>query len=113
MEPGEVVLAWFETDLDASLYYERGLVVLTGGRLLAAERGGEQWQAWPLEAGTSLRNVEKGSAGALELLGSDGRLARWQYTVGRSAAARRLVQHLTDFRAKGAAASVAFCPSCG
>ena len=68
LEPAEEALAWFEPDLDASLRYDRGLVVLTGGRLLAAERGGERWHSWPLPVGISLRNVEQGSAGTLELL---------------------------------------------
>ncbi len=114
LEPDEEALAWFEPDLDASLCYDRGLVVLTGRRLLTAERGGAHWQAWPLPMGTSLRTLEQGSAATLELVGPEGRLASWHYTAGRSAAARRLAQRLSDLRAGGdGAAPVSFCPSCG
>jgi ATP-binding cassette subfamily B protein len=115
LEPGEEALAWFEPDLDASLNYDRGLIVLTDRRLLAAEGGGQRWQAWPLPLGTSLRTIEQGSAGALELVAPEGRLACWQYTAGRSAAARRLAQYLSDFHAGDGTVtdSVAYCPSCG
>lgn len=113
LEPGEQALAWFEPDLDAALRYDRGLVVLTPRRLLTADSGGQEWHSWPLAVGTSLRTVEQGSAGTLELLGPDGRLARWQYTAGRSAAARRLAQRLTDLRAGEADAAPAVCPTCG
>jgi ATP-binding cassette subfamily B protein len=115
LEPGEEALAWFEPDLDAGLRYDPGLIVLTDRRLLAAEVGGERWQVWPLAVGTSLRNVEQGSAGTLELVGPDSRLARWQYTAGRAAAARRLTQRLADLQAGGDAPAgpVAFCPGCG
>jgi ATP-binding cassette subfamily B protein len=112
LEPGEEVLAWFCPDLDASLRYDRGLVVLTGRRLLSAERGGERWQAWELAADSALRANDQGSAGTLELVGPAGRLARWAYTAGRSAAARRLAQRLSDLRGS-AEATVSFCPSCG
>src|SRR5262249_52523177 len=114
LEPDEEALAWFEPDLDASLHYARGLVVLTGRRLLAAERGGDRWQAWPLPIGTSLRTLEQGSAATLELVGPEGRLACWHYTAGRAAAARRLAQRSSDLRAGGdGAAPVSTCPSCG
>src|SRR5262249_59891766 len=77
LEPGEEALAWFEPDLDAALRYDRGLVVLTDRRLLAAEGRGERWQVWPLAVGISLRTLEQGSAGALEMVGPDSRLGRW------------------------------------
>src|SRR5215470_17735026 len=115
LEPGEEPLAWFEPDLDDALRYARGLVVLTDRRLLASEVGGERWRVWPLAVCMSLRNIEQGSAGTLELVGTDSRLARWQYTAGRAAAARRLTQRLADLQAGGDARAgpVAFCPSCG
>src|SRR5262249_56515987 len=91
-----------------------GLVVLTAKRLLAVERGGERWQSHELPMGTFLRNLEHGGAGTLELVGVAGRVARWQYTAGRSAAARRLAQRLADLRAgEDGKVSVAVCPSCG
>jgi ATP-binding cassette subfamily B protein len=115
LERGEEALAWFEPDLDTSLNYDRGLVVLTNRRLLAAAGGGQRWQTWPLPLGTSLRTVEQGAAGVLELIAPEGRLAHWPYTAGRSAAARRLAQCLSDFHANGSVAptAVAYCPSCG
>jgi ATP-binding cassette subfamily B protein len=112
LEPGEQALAWFEPDLDDALRYDRGLVVMTGRRLLAAGRDGEQWQSWALE-GKSLHTVENGGAGSLELLGPTGLLARWHYTAGRATSARRLAQKLSELCAGVAADEAAVCPSCG
>ncbi|HEY7422959.1 MAG TPA: ABC transporter transmembrane domain-containing protein, partial [Gemmataceae bacterium] len=121
LQTGETLLAWFEPDLDLQLRYAAGLVVLTDRRVLspgAGEAGtNAQWQSWPLTAGTSLRTVEHGGAGTLELVDDTGRLAFWRYTAARGMAAQRLVQKLASWHASrqgdNAAPVTAVCPSCG
>ncbi len=122
LEPGEEVLAWFEPDLDARLFYARELVLLTDRRLLAVgnEKSGSPppapCQTWPLGPDVALRTEEHGGAGVLELVGPEGRRALWRYTAGRSAAAQRLVQRLAVLRARqggGPEPVDSVCPSCG
>lgn len=115
LEPGEQLRAWFEPDLDASLRYARGLVLLTDRRLLALVapgNNGHSWQAWPLGPDFRLKCSDHAGVGTLELLGPDGRQAHWRYTTGLASTARSLVQRWeTQHNNTPAARSV--CPSCG
>lgn len=120
LHAGETLLAVFEPDLDRQLRYAAGLVVLTDRRLLAREPdapAGSTWQSWPIMPGMSLRTVEHGSAGMLELVETTGRLAYWRYTAGRSTTAQRLVQKLAAWQASRSGSNgppvTAVCPSCG
>jgi ATP-binding cassette, subfamily B, bacterial len=141
LESGEMLLAWFDPDLDERLHYVQGLIVLTDRRLLsrdiphpAADAAGSpengepaalaagytpaRWQSWPLTEGISLRTDEHGSTSALELVDASGRLASWRYTAAKATAAQRLVQKLASWRQSQRAGSVsdgtqAVCPSCG
>ncbi|HWG47673.1 MAG TPA: ABC transporter ATP-binding protein [Gemmataceae bacterium] len=120
LQPGETLLASFEPDLDHRLSYAPGLIVLTDRRVLAREPEGTaapRWQSWPLTASVSLRTVEHGGAGTLELVDAGGRLAYWRYTSGRGTAAQRLAQKLVGWRARAGgnidAPAMAVCPSCG
>jgi ATP-binding cassette subfamily B protein len=128
--PGESTLAWFEPDLNAGLHFAQGLVVLTNRRLLSVEAdgclsesdsdgaGSARCQTWPLQDSCSLRAVDQGGAGALELLGPGGRLAQWRFTTARAVSARRLADR---FKAIGAGDSEeeeeppadSICPTCG
>ncbi|HEX7449168.1 MAG TPA: ABC transporter ATP-binding protein [Pirellulales bacterium] len=136
LEPGEVVLAWFEPDLDARLHYAKGLVVVTDRRVLTTsaessespEDGGAataeaaRWRSWPLDSITELGAVGQAGVGTLELLAPGQRLAHWHYTLGRSSNADRLVQQFTTVRRgalsgrlEGAFAESGknCCPDCG
>jgi ATP-binding cassette subfamily B protein len=115
LAPGETVVAWFETDLDAQMRFASGLVVLTSNRVLAlgAATNGSR-DSYQLN-GDRLRAEDHPGAGKLELIGPHGRMACWRYTAGRAADAHRLVRQLS-VRAEGAAAAPAvasICPSCG
>src|SRR3954449_7301202 len=78
LDPGETVLAWFESDLDDRLRYTPQLVVLTSSRLLAVDPGGPatgngkagQLQAWSLGEEVRLKTSEQGVVGTLEVLGA-------------------------------------------
>ncbi len=110
LEPGENPCTWFETDLDRRLHYVRNFVVLTDRRVLGiterdAVRDGSPrpldpatFQSWPLASVASLRAIEQGALGTLELVGASSRLERWHFTVNRAAAARRLVERFTELR---------------
>ena len=83
LQEGEVVDAWFETDLDAGLRFRRGLLVLTDHRLLAADGEGH-WQDWPLRAGLALHHVDHAGVATLTLDDAAGRLAAWRFTLGQN-----------------------------
>ncbi len=129
---GESPLAWFELDLDTRLHYARGLLVLTPSRLLDVgplEAIGDEalppaaagsFRSWPLDATSGLRVKDQNSAGRLELLGPNGLLCHWRYTIGRSPLAHRLAnrfQRLHDGELSGGEetgeAPTTVCPSCG
>ena len=115
----ECVLGWFVPDLDDSLHYAEGLVVLTDRRLMslpagparessgggrtdiddvppAASRAGAR--VWPLAEVEALRSRDRAGVGTLEAIGPAGRLGHWRYTITQAPAAARLVDHLERYR---------------
>ena len=96
--PRERVLAWLLPDLDSALHYADSAVVLTDRRLISFAPSGAAAgdghvsapQSWPLEQLKSMRATDRWGLGTLELLGGEGPLAQWRYTVARAAAAHRL-----------------------
>lgn len=120
LQPGETVLAWFESDLDDRLRYTPHLVVLTSSRLLtvtpsgAASGNGKAGhsQAWSLGEEVRLKTSEQGVVGTLELLGAEGRLAHWRYSAALVNAARNFLQKWESAHT-GVPPVVSVCPSCG
>lgn len=121
---GERPLAWFEPDLNESLRYSAGLVVLTDLRIISLEpgikAGSKITRDWKLEEATSLRTDEHAGLGTLELLSVSGRIAAWRYTAAQSAAANRLAQRFSALllskkttESSGAKEPVPVCPDCG
>lgn len=45
LDAGETVLAWLETDLDARLRFETGMVLATDRRILACAPGRREWSS--------------------------------------------------------------------
>lgn len=91
LAPQENVLAVLEVDLSAALRFSAGLVMLTSQRLLTHEPGGEV-REWPLAPGQSLRLIEHGGVGTLELHDAHQRVALWRFTLGGHPQALRLQQ---------------------
>ncbi len=131
-ESGEIVAAWLETDLDDSLQYRPGLVVLTDRRLLVPTVLGDPdeitgWRSWPVADVAELKAREQNGVGTLDLLGTASRLAHWRYSGAKATHAHRLVARFHELRragqiniehdgeasdeAEGIGESV--CPSCG
>jgi ATP-binding cassette subfamily B protein len=92
LAPGERVLAGLETDLDVRLRFGRGLVLVTDRRLVAHGAGETGWRDWPLQAGLVLTKRDHAGVGTLELVDDRSRLDHWRYTLGRDAAAQRLLE---------------------
>jgi len=133
----EVLLAWFEPDLDLQLNFSQGLVLLTDTRLISlSEKDGDSEphssgydqmnsKAWHLSPDTTLQAREKGGASSLELVNCQGLMAQWRYTPARNKAAHHFVDRWKLFRsgqtAEGGVAEsttealcpVADCPSRG
>lgn len=82
---GETVVCRLPLDLDSSLHFVPGLLVLTNHRLLASGESGPDWQSWPYHADLRLHHHDHAGVGTLELHDSTRLLARWRYTVANHA----------------------------
>ena len=87
----ENVLACLEVDLDARLRFARGLLILTGNRLLTCQAGTKTWQSWPLQPDLNLTHFDHAGVATLELVDAAACLASWRYTLAQSLAALRLL----------------------
>ena len=117
LSPGEQAVAHFEIDLDTTLHFRHGIVVLTGQRLLSKQEN-SVWQEWDLRPGLSLEQRDHAGIGTLELSDPNGLLARWRHTVQREAVVRRLTdqfrEHICAINEQRAVAPTAsaVCPIC-
>lgn len=121
LESGELLVSACEHDLNTSLQFCQGLLILTDRRLLAwappsdqTNADGSGWRTWTLTPDVNLRAWERGSVGTLELVGQDSRLCHWRYTAGYAAAVHRVVQKLQELRTpREDRLTTSICPSCG
>ena len=117
--PHEEIIASLEIDLDTSLHFTQGLVLITQHRIMCRMLGAATWQDWSYRQGLMLRHHDHAGVGSLELCDEQQRLACWRYTLGLNIACLRLIkqfdQQLTDhvsgqlMRRREQAA----CPQCG
>ncbi len=85
LAPGERMVARFLTELDASLHFHGGLMVLTNTRLLHVEEsksGGAQSQAWTLAEIQDLKLEEMGATAAIHLMQAEASVWHWRLTSG-------------------------------
>jgi ATP-binding cassette subfamily B protein len=85
LEPGERIVAKFQTDLSPDLRFEKGLLVLTDLRLLhLVESAGEaaKFEDWRLSEIADLKLEELGSTGALHLSRASHERVSWRFTAG-------------------------------
>ncbi|MBN8497283.1 MAG: ABC transporter ATP-binding protein [Candidatus Accumulibacter sp.] len=114
----ERLLAWLAIDLDASLRFAPGMIIVTSERLLAMSADDTQWQAWNYRRGLTLARRDHAGVGTLELCDASSLLGHWRYTLGSDVAAGRLVDHFArqlSFRLTGeipAVSALALCPNC-
>ena len=88
----ENVRAALAVDLDAHLHFGTGMLVVTQRRLLACDPGAVTWREWALTPGQSLRLLDHGGVGTIELHDAQQRLAFWRFTLGAQAQALQLAQ---------------------
>lgn len=116
--PGERVVVWLETDLDARLHFAAGMLLLTERGLLARGVGDASWQVFEYRAGLGVSRHDHAGVGSLTLSDERGHLATWHYTLAQNNAALRLVEQfrrLCDAHLEGREAAletVALCPNC-
>lgn len=95
----EVLLAYLELDLDSSLHFVSGIIVLTNLRLLSRSRGDADWQIWSCNDATlALKHHDHAGVGTLELHDAHARLASWRYTLAHNPAALALITHFDQLR---------------
>ncbi|AMP00950.1 ABC transporter family protein [Collimonas arenae] len=118
LAPQEEILAFLEVDLDASLHFTRGLVIVTNHRVLARMAKENAWRAWPYGPQLKLKHHDHAGVGSLELQDEQRQLACWRYTLGLNIDALRLIKvfeqqredHLAGRSAQRQAQAV--CPEC-
>ncbi|MEO0317695.1 MAG: hypothetical protein RL404_1372, partial [Pseudomonadota bacterium] len=117
LHSGEQVLATLEPDLDATLKFAAGRILLTTERIIS-DSDGAGWTSWALAPQLSLHHSDHGGVATLALHGPQGVLARWRFTLEQEVGAIRFIQQFDKVQAAraGQAAAeddaTARCPSC-
>lgn len=91
LESNESVIAWVSIDLDSTLNYRDGLLVLTAQRVLHfSPDGGDE--SWALDVRQRLNHFDHAGVGTIELNTPEARIAFWRHTLGQNVAALRLIK---------------------
>ncbi|MSQ66405.1 MAG: ABC transporter, partial [Limnohabitans sp.] len=92
MSSEENVSAWLEVDLDAGLYFARGLMVLTHRRLIWCAPGSEKtWHSLDIQPDWQLELSDHAGVGHLRLREAAQQIADWRFTLGRNLQATALL----------------------
>ena len=95
----EIILAHLELDLDLSLHFVPGIVILTNLRLLTRSLQETTWQSWSCHAAAlALKHYDHAGVGTLELHDATSRLASWRYTLAQNPAALALLTQFDRLR---------------
>jgi ATP-binding cassette subfamily B protein len=95
----EIILAHLELDLDLSLHFVPGIIILTNQRLLARGRDDSEWQSWSChQKDLALKHHDHAGVGTLELHDANMRLASWRYTLLHNPAALGLLAQFERLR---------------
>ncbi len=121
LRPNEKVIAWFEPNLDATLRFGSGFVVLTNLGVIAKQpipetETSSPWLRWELAEIRELKKLDRTGLGVLELLGHHQLLQAWLFTAGNSSSAATLSVKLKLLKAgksEETELSASICPSCG
>ncbi len=117
LEPDECVLATFQPDLDLTLRYADGLVLLTDRRVLVCDADPEaELKQWPLEDIAALKLRERAGLGTLEIQSGDATLARVRFTIVRSNDAHHLIDRFDVWKRgehRSDSSQEVACPRCG
>lgn len=110
----ENVLAWLEVDLDAALYFGRGLLALTSERLLWQPADAPKtWHSLPLQPDVALELVDHAGVGKLSARNATQLLAEWRFTLGHNLQAGSLLSRFNKLQAGHSPATwQVWCPTC-
>ncbi|MEN9905285.1 MAG: ABC-type multidrug transport system, ATPase and permease component protein, partial [Pseudomonadota bacterium] len=88
------VQAWLELDLDDTLRFAAGLLVVTADELWALEGEGAQatLRHWALDQDIAMLSSDHNGVGLLELVQGGHRITAWRYTLGAHVQASRLLE---------------------
>ena len=92
---GKEPIAWIELDLNDTLRFSSGLLILTQDRLVALVEGDQAHRpaAWPITESMRLLFSDHQGVGAFELIDRGARCALWRTRIGgRSRQAARLIE---------------------
>ena len=92
----ETVIGWIELDLNLSLRFEPGIIVLTDRQLLAKSLSDSEWQRWEIQTNLVLKHRDRAGVGTLDLLNKNGLLARWRHTLGSDSSVRRFLEQFQE-----------------
>jgi ATP-binding cassette subfamily B protein len=104
--------------LDEQLRFSKGIILVTGSRVLARAPGRNDWQSWPFAHDLALKHHDHAGVGHLELINNGGRLGAWRFTLGQNLQAIRLVEQFDAHRDSHATGVPVLreekniCPSC-
>ncbi|MES2351131.1 MAG: ABC transporter ATP-binding protein [Pseudomonadota bacterium] len=118
LSQGENVVSALEVDLDEQLRFSKGIILVTGTRVLARAPGRNDWQSWPFDHDLALKHHDHAGVGHLELINASGRLGAWRFTLGQNLQAIRLVEQFDAHRDSHATGVPVLpeekniCPSC-
>lgn len=101
LEAGERILARFQTDLDASLHFHQGLLVLTDQRLLHVEKAKQdkpEFRAWNLDEIEELIVEEMGATAVVHLMQCGTSEWHWRITSGLVREADGFLARVADQR---------------
>ena len=114
LSSNENVLAWLEVDLDAALYFGRGLLALTSERLLWQPAAAPKtWHSLPLQPDMQLELVDHAGVGKLSARNATQLLAEWRFTLGHNLQAASLLSRFNKLQAGHSPASwQVWCPTC-
>lgn len=90
LAPEDTVLAGLQLDLDATLHFTQGWLVVTNRHLIGRAPGEKALQSWEITPGMTLSHTDHAGVGTLELADGQRRLASWRYTLGHNTDALRL-----------------------
>lgn len=94
----EIILAHLELDLDLSLHFVPGIVILTNLRLMSRSRSAANWQTWPHHVDLALKHHDHAGVATLELHDATARLAIWRYTLAHNPEALSLIAQFEQQR---------------
>ena len=104
LQPNEKIVFAFTPNLDPSLRFGEGYVILTDQALIGSQpkhSGASDWafQRWALEEIHDLKKLDRAGLAILEILGRDRLLQSWKFTAAKNNQCGQLVAQYKQLKA--------------